>query len=121
MKASVRLHVCFDIFDKKYYRFYGNLQAQLDDLNNEQIKVSNVIVLEMLSRIIDDYGRLSMDSLGEGDAIIYRNGEKIISYWIKKERTDRMKFFDDNGDEVNLMPGNSWIQIVPDLNIISEK
>lgn len=118
---SYKVNWQYNIFDKKYYRFYGNLQAQLDDLNNDQIKVNNVIVLEMPSRAIDDYGRLSMDSIGEGDAIIYRNGKKVVSYWVKEERTDRMKFFDDNGDEVELMPGNSWIQVVPDLNIISEK
>jgi DUF3048 family protein len=106
--------------DRLYYRFYADGQPNLDKANNLQISTSNVIVLEMPSHVIDDYGRLSMDSIGEGYLIIYNKGEKIEGTWEKSSKEERIMFLDENADEIELAPGKIWIQVVPDLEIVEE-
>lgn len=107
--------------DRLYYRFYADAQPNVDKGNNQQIATSNIVVLEMPSRAIDDYGRLSMDSIGDGDLIIYRKGEKMEGTWLKEDKASRIQFLDENGENIELMPGRVWISIVPSLEIVDEK
>lgn len=107
--------------DKKYYRFYADGQPVVDNDNNKQVATSNVVVVEMPSQVIDDYGRLSMDTIGSGDLIIYRKGEEIQGTWEKNSKGERIKFLDNKGETIQLLAGQVWITAVPSLEIVKSK
>ncbi len=87
-------------YDKENNR-YDRLQAGAAhrDSKGRAIFASNVLVLRMPIEVIDDVGRRSMDSLGAGEALIFRNGEVIKGTWKKESLGDRMRFFGSEGEE----------------------
>lgn len=104
-----------------YYRFNAG-QPHLDKNNNKQITAKNVIVMEVLSRVIDDIGRLELNNIGHGPVIIYTQGTKQKGEWKKDHYSDRTRFVDKDGNDLLLSPGNTWIQVVPNyFNAIIEK
>lgn len=88
------------------------------DLNNEQqYQVSNLIVLYMVeSSANDGYPgniHLLYGTTGEGTGVLFQDGEAIDIKWVKKNRTARTTFFNQQGKEVQLNPGKIWVEIVP--------
>ena len=45
--------------------------------------------------------------------MLYQNGNKQEITWSKASRTARTIFKDASGQEVNFVPGNIWIEILP--------
>ncbi|MFA6197668.1 MAG: DUF3048 domain-containing protein [Patescibacteria group bacterium] len=83
----------------------------------ETIKAKNIIVQFTKTRLVEE-GRLSMETIGEGVARIYRNGEEIVGTWKKDSREDRTNYYDASGQTVVFTPGTTWVEIVPtDRNV----
>lgn len=80
--------------------------------SGEDVAADNVIVLYMKISVLDDYGRLKINTIGTGDARILRDGKLIRAQWKKDNITDRTRFY-QNDIELNLKPGVTWLQIVP--------
>lgn len=99
---------------KKDGNVYERLQAGAvhKDSEGKAIIAKNVVILRMPVDIIDDIGRRSIETLGSGEAIIFRNGEIVTGTWKRNSLTDRTKFFDSNGNEIGMVPGPMWIEIV---------
>jgi len=57
--------------------------------------------------------RLKMDTVGEGKAYIFRNGQTIIGSWKKDATANRTMFYDEAGQPVVFARGNTWISVVP--------
>lgn len=57
--------------------------------------------------------RLKMETVGEGKAYIFRNGQSIIGTWKKDAATNRTMFYDEAGQPVVFARGNTWISVVP--------
>lgn len=97
--------------DGLYYRYQYDA-AQVDEYNGEQIAVSNVIfkVCEGVVRepVKNDY--LFFNCYGTGKAYIFTNGKVIKGTW-KREglTTNANKFYDENGNEIILNQGKTWI------------
>ncbi len=90
-------------------------EPHLDRNTGEQISVKNVIVQLVQEPVLDGgKGRLEIYVGGEGKAWIFRDGEVIEGTWKKESRTDRTRFYDAAGNEVELNRGNTWIHIVPE-------
>ena len=107
--------------DGVYYRFNAG-QPHLDKNSNQQITAKNVIVMEALSRVIDDIGRLEMNNIGSGPVLIYTQGTKQKGEWQKDSYSGRTRFVDKAGNDLFLSPGNTWIQVVPSyFNAVTEK
>lgn len=104
-----------------YYRFNAG-QPHLDKNSNQQITAKNVIVMEVLNKVVDDIGRLEMNNIGSGPVLIYNQGKRQRGQWKKESYSDRTIFVDANGEELWLVPGNTWIQVVPNnYQAITEK
>lgn len=72
----------------------------------------NVIVLFTDISVIDEVGRLSLRTLGEGEGKAYKDGKEYSITWTKEKRQSAMQFFD--GDEEYLLnPGRTWIEVLP--------
>ncbi len=82
------------------------------DKNDSEIRAKDVIVQKVNTYLVDSQ-RLGMDTVGEGEAIIFVDGTAIVGTWEKKSENDRTIFYDVNGDEVKLNAGPIWVEIVP--------
>ena len=100
-----------------YVRFLNGDRQYFD--TGAQIHTNNVIVIVVESRTIDDIGRQRMDSIGSGDATVYRGGEVIEGRWIKDSERARMRFVGVNQEEIALNKGTTWIQAVPSTEYVS--
>lgn len=97
-----------------YLRWQGE-DKHLDALTNEQIKVNNIVIQFIPKKIIlDNEGRLELNLIGTGEALIFRDGQQIQGSWKKRNTESRTIFYDNNENEIAFKPGNIWIEIVPE-------
>ena len=98
---------------KSYLRWQAD-EEHIDGLNNQQVGVNNLIVQYIPQKIILDFeGRIKLNLVGRGKAIIFRDGVKIEGSWKKLDYNSRTIFYNEQGDEIEFSPGNLWIEIVP--------
>ncbi len=101
---------------KEYSREMAG-RPHVDKNNNEQIKVTDLIVmLQEESRADDEYHdnlHLLYKDIGTGEAYIFMDGNMIKGTWSKSGRTAKTKFLDSFGQEIPLERGKIWISIVP--------
>lgn len=82
-----------------------------DYLTNEPIALSNVLFFEMNHSIIDNAGRRSIDITSGGTAYVFQEGLMREVRW---ENIDGvLKAVEEDGSEVKLVPGHTWIHFVP--------
>jgi len=93
----------------KYKRFSGGIQTTDYDTNQE-ILLDNIMVLEIPHQTVDNYGRnaLLFESGGKG-YLIYKGKMKDIEWKYENNRIIPLK----DGKEAALVPGKTWINIVP--------
>ena len=96
---------------KKY--LYGN--EQIDEITGEQLTFTNVIVQNtgweyrpdnkyLLFYVVDD----------TRDGYYFTNGKGIHITWKKTSDYAPTKYYDDNGNEIQLNPGKTYIAIAQD-------
>lgn len=99
----------YDEVDKKYKRFTnGELTADLD--TNEPVLLDNIFIVETNHKIIDSEGRRDVDLTSGGDAYLLQRGQWKEVQWESKD--GKILPF-ENGQEVGLVPGKTWINLVP--------
>ncbi len=84
------------------------------------IEVDNVIVelhkVNYSKRLFDVAGNPSieiMDPVGSGDALVFRDGQVFEATWSRKAITDRVVYSTDDGDEIALAEGTTWVALLP--------
>lgn len=82
------------------------------DVLGNQITADTVIVQYVSGRAIDAVGRLSVDTIGTGDAVVFAKGHVTEGIWTKEKRTDRTHFVDLDGNSIYLAPGKIWVTVV---------
>jgi len=85
------------------------------DFNTKKTITSKNIVIQFTkeSRSVDEHGHNLYDMIGSGTGVFLVNGEKTDITWSKTSRTSRTIFKDASGKEVNFVPGNIWVEILP--------
>jgi hypothetical protein len=94
-----------------YGRFNGGV-AHIDRETGDQLRSKN-IAIAMIRSEQQDESRLLLHTLEGGDAMVFRDGEVVRGTWEKDSTRDRIKFFNENGDEIAFNRGVTWIQFVP--------
>lgn len=102
-------------FEENYYIRYLGEKIHVDQLDQSLITPTNVVVMITSYRPYDDYGRLEMEVLGKGNALIFTDGKVIRGYWQRNEYKNFMKLYDESGKEVQLGSGQTWIEVVDSL------
>ncbi|NLJ78100.1 MAG: DUF3048 domain-containing protein [Tissierellia bacterium] len=104
--------------DERVYSYSKDGEPYRDELDDAPVKVKNIIIQEADIRMVDDDGRLFIDLIGEGKGKYITNGKSMDLSWIKKSRSNRTHYYDEDGREIALNPGITWIQVVkPGTNI----
>lgn len=111
--ASYQVNYAYQREKNVYARAHGNT-AHTDALTGEQIMVKNVVVQYVDTGILEvASGRLRMTTVGSGKAIVFFNGEPHEATWKKESGTARTRFYDSSQTEIQFIPGNIWIEVVP--------
>ncbi len=107
------------VYDEKlkFYLRFKDSEKHVDELNKEQIKAKNIIVLEAPKSVLDSAGRLYLGTIGTGNGMYFTEGEACEITWKKASEKDRTKFYIKN-KELYLNPGNTWIQIVDSISCV---
>lgn len=96
--------------DNTYLRY--NNKSVYKTLTGSQILAKNVIIIIADVEIIDDYGRRKIDTINSGQSFIFNNGSKINATWKKESREARIRFLDEQGNEISFYPGLIWIHVI---------
>ncbi len=100
-------------YDKEKNDYLRYLAGQIHkDKDEAEIRAKNVVVQKVKTRLADAE-RLAMDTVGQGEAIIFRDGVATVGRWEKSAREKRTIFFDTQGREIQFNAGTTWIEIVP--------
>ena len=75
----------------------------------------------VLSNVVDAAGNRSPEvaSIGSGKAYILRGGRMTAGTWRRPTVDDVTKFYNRNGDDIRLLPGVTWVELVPSTVDIS--
>ena len=131
--ASFNVDYTYDAAQNKYLRAYDSGAAHevyrcpnedLGEQNPEtacelaQVAPSVVVAIKVPEKRAWDNYHEDITTTGLGEAYIFQNGDAIKGTWNKASKADQIKFFDDNGAEVKLVPGQTFITAVPDYGSI---
>jgi hypothetical protein len=97
--------------DNTYTRYWAG-QKDVDRGNNDaEIKAKNIIVMRASSRQIEgQYNEVTIYGKGEGK--IYHNGQEKNITWKKEGFKDTLRFYGEDGQEILLVPGQTFIQVI---------
>lgn len=103
----------YDQANNTYRRFNAD-QPHTDENTGKQLEAKNVIVQLTEEPVYDGTGkgRLNIYVGGTGDAWVARNGELIKATWKKDLRTSRTRYYDTHGDEISLVRGTTWVEVI---------
>ena len=94
-----------------------NGKAHIDPADGERVTTTNVVVLfqrfRIDTRIEKGHSRPDIKTKGSGKAIVYNEGHRIKATWRKKSDTGATHLYDANGDEIALVRGKTFFQVVP--------
>ncbi len=112
---------CSYTYDKAtntYLRFVED-EPFLDKPTGAQIAPKNVVVMFVSydsSDFGEEYGlggRDVMQLIGDGKAVVLRDGQAVTGRWTKADESSRTMFVDDNGQPISFNRGQTWIEIIP--------
>ena len=81
--------------------------------NLTQMNPSVVIAMIVQERRAADNYHEDIDAIGSGEVYIFQNGTAIKGSWSKGSKEEQIKFIDENGKEIALAPGQTFISAVP--------
>ena len=105
-----------------YLRWNGSAPALLD--SGAQMAARNVVVMVVKVKpggYLDPAGNPAYEVVvtGSGKLTLYRNGLKVSGTWSRTTANDQMTMTDSTGQPMQLAPGVTWIELVPDTSTIS--
>lgn len=97
--------------DGLYYKeIHG--KPQTDGMNGQQLTFTNVIIQNVRWRQLDQKGYLGMDMLGtDMDGWYITQGKAIHIRWWKTMDHEPTRYYDDNGKEIELNRGKTYIAV----------
>jgi hypothetical protein len=103
----------YDPQDNVYQREVGG-QPHVDLLTGAPIRVKNVVLLFVPQSPIpgDELGRMEFEVVGEGEAVVLRDGAVVRGRWAKDSPAAELRFLDEAGQEIALNRGNVWVEVL---------
>ncbi|SEM91210.1 DUF3048 domain-containing protein [Lihuaxuella thermophila] len=105
----------YDDASKSYIR-YTEGERQVDRESNQPLSMQNVLVVFAKHEIIDSVGHRSVDVKGAGKGYLFQRGKAIPVEW--RYRDGWIVPF-SGGKEVPLLPGRTWVNVLPQTGKVS--
>ena len=84
-----------------------------DKCTLKQLTPSVVVAIKVSEKRASDNYHEDITVLGSGDAYIFQNGISIKGTWKKPSDGEQIKFYNTDGTEIALAPGQTFIEAVP--------
>jgi hypothetical protein len=106
---------------KEVYIRYDGGKEKLDNLNSQPIEATNIIIQSIPpEEMVDEVGRLNLSIVGGGNGKLFQQGIVSNIIW-EKHLAGRTSFFNPDGSPILLLPGLTWIMVVPNDRAILYK
>lgn len=102
----------YDTEANKYHR-YSNGVDTIDLESKETVLLDNILIVEMDHQVVDSAGRKEINLTSGGSGYLLQKGIRSDVTW---KNVDGRILPYINGEEAQLVPGKTWINIVPSLN-----
>lgn len=100
--------------DDGVYLRYVSGKPHVDENNNDyQVQAKNIIIQRAVHKVVDSEGRRDIDLVGSGKGYYITNGAYVPITWEKADRRAPTYYYLEDGKEVELNPGKTWIQVIP--------
>jgi hypothetical protein len=96
--------------DKALYMRSIGTAPHMDKENGDQLSAANILIAYSSHRILDSEGRRAVDVNGPGKGYLLQQGVMQKMTWERKG--DVIRAYAD-GKELPLLPGQTWIHVVP--------
>ena len=106
----------YDSENKVYLRSQGTARGtyeHIDGVTNKQYSVKNIITYKVKNKSIDSKDRQELDNIGSGEGYYITNGYAVPIKWSKKSRDSKTIYTYNDGKEIKVNDGNTFIQIQP--------
>jgi len=105
----------YDKANNRYLRSVAG-KPQIDAADGKRVTARNVVVLFMGLSVDPEsephHHRPLLDHIGQGKALVFRDGHVIKGTWRKSSASGLTRFFDASGKEITLVRGRIFIQVV---------
>ena len=108
----------YDPNTKMYNRFVND-QAHVDYVTKKQYAFKNIITYKLKSIVLDGAGRIDLYNIGSGEGYYITNGYAVPITWVKDSRKEQTKYYFEDGTELEVSDGNTFIQIQPSSKTLS--
>lgn len=114
-KTANAIFVSFDLYSSSnfvykngQYYHYKNKNKDIDNSNNQSVKVSNIIVQYINEKNVN---KSIQDISGSGNGLIFSSGKATKINW-SKSKDNPIKLTDTKGNELSLNKGQTWYIII---------
>ena len=98
------------------YDCTGKTGEVTPELVCEEVQITASVVIGIMVQerkaSYDNYHE-DISVIGAGDAYIFQNGIAIKGTWEKSSKDAQISFKDSDGNEIQLVPGKTWISAIP--------
>jgi len=110
----------YDSAINSYLRFNGGA-AHVDwEFDKPQLSAKNVAIMFVTEKgPLDTEHHMFYQVIGTGKALVFQNGGVIQGTWKKASALDREVFYDTNGKEIEMVRGQTWVELVPAKNAVT--
>lgn len=102
----------YDKSENHYKRMQWGGVHKMED--GPELIAKNIAVAFMEMEVLDEIGRKSFTTLGEGKGLVFQDGRVVVGTWKKSTVDERMRWYDAQGNEVKFNAGVTWVEIVPE-------
>lgn len=102
--------------EKKVYNRSMSGKANIDLETGEQYTAKNIIVYKVNNYTLNDgdgKGRQELENVGSGTGYYISNGYTVPITWEKSSHSSQTVYKYENGEEITVNDGNTFIQIMP--------
>jgi len=103
-------------YDETLNAYLRSIGSKEDfDQENDQRITAKVIIVQWVKMVNtgDEKAHIIIDTIGNGDAIIMQDGQKIEATWKKNSRTARTTYSDLEGNPIKFNRGQIWVECLP--------
>ena len=104
--------------DRKVYHKYNDDQLLSDEQSGQPVDIANIIVLHRPHGLMPNGVHISINWIGQGEAVYLTGARKYTIRWEKTSHTDPIVYYLDD-EELILNPGLTWIAVVDDSALAS--
>ena len=108
----------YDEENKVYLRSMSG-QKNVDLVTGEQYTAKNILVYKVKNYSFDSYGRQDLENVGSGTGYYITDGYAVPITWEKSSHASQTVYKYENGEEIVVNDGNTFIQICPQAGNIS--